>query len=149
MGHRHSFPLINQFLPFRDRTIDHCGEAYQCHVPGTTNDTTETVVAVLLLLVIVSINVFTLSRSFLPTTSSLHYRQCPSCSSSEIRTSKYKLCRHLFFLFFFCLTFTFQLLDKLWSQVSSLLPPGTCLQFLSRIGFGIPTARRLSSNECC
>ena len=39
-----------------------------------------------------------------------------------------------------------QLLDKLWSQVSSLLPPGTCLQFLSRIGFSIPTARRLSSN---
>ena len=38
------------------------------------------------------------------------------------------------------------LLDKLWSQVSSLLPPGTCLQFLSRIGFSIPTARRLSSN---
>ena len=53
----------------------------------------------------------------------------------------------LFFSFFFCLTFTFQLLDKLWSQVSSLLPPGTCLQFLlSRIGFSIPTARRLSSN---
>ena len=43
-------------------------------------------------------------------------------------------------------TFTFQLLDELWSQVSSLLPPGTCLQFLSRIGFSIPTARRLSSN---
>ena len=38
------------------------------------------------------------------------------------------------------------LLDKPWSQVSSLLPPGTCLQFLSRIGFSIPTARRLSSN---
>ena len=38
------------------------------------------------------------------------------------------------------------LLDKPWSQVSSLLPPGTCLQFLSRIGFGIPTARRFSSN---
>ena len=34
------------------------------------------------------------------------------------------------------------LLDKPWSQVSSLLPPGTCLQFLSRIGFSIPTARR-------
>ena len=49
-------------------------------------------------------------------------------------------------LFIFCLTFTFQLLDKLWSQVSSLLPPGTCIQFLSRIGFSIPTARRLSSN---
>ena len=37
------------------------------------------------------------------------------------------------------------LMDKLWSQVSSL-PPGTCLQFLSRIGFSIPTARRFSSN---
>ena len=47
---------------------------------------------------------------------------------------------------FFFLTFTLRLLDKLWSQVSSLLPPGTCLQFLSRIGFSIPTARRLSSN---
>ena len=38
------------------------------------------------------------------------------------------------------------LLDKPWSQVSSLLPPGTCLQFLSRIGFSIPTALRFSSN---
>ena len=27
------------------------------------------------------------------------------------------------------LTFTFQLLDKPWSQVSFLLPPGSCLQF--------------------
>ena len=25
-----------------------------------------------------------------------------------------------------CLTFTSQLLDKLWSQVSPVLPPGTC-----------------------
>ena len=39
----------------------------------------------------------------------------------------------------------FQLLDKLWSEVLSL-PLGTRLQFLSRIGFSIPTARRLSSN---
>ena len=39
-----------------------------------------------------------------------------------------------------------KLLDKPWSQVSSLLPPGTCLLFLSRIGFSIPTARRFSSN---
>ena len=38
------------------------------------------------------------------------------------------------------------LLDKPWSQVSYLLPPATCLQFLSRIGFSIPTARRFSSN---
>ena len=50
-----------------------------------------------------------------------------------------------FFLFFIGLTSTFQLLDKLWSQASSL-PPGTCPYFLSRIGFSIPTARRLSSN---
>ena len=42
-------------------------------------------------------------------------------------------------------TFTCKLLDKLWSEVSSP-PPGTCLQLLSRMGFSIPTARRLSSN---
>ena len=47
-----------------------------------------------------------------------------------------------FFFFFFSHTFTFQLLDKPWSQVSSLLPPGSCLQFLSRIRFSNPTARR-------
>ena len=47
---------------------------------------------------------------------------------------------------FFNLTFTFQLLDKLWSQVSYFLTPGTCLQFSSRKGFSIPNARRLSSN---
>ena len=48
------------------------------------------------------------------------------------------LCSDLFFF----QTCTFQLLDKPWSQVSSLLPPGFCLQFLSRIGFSNPTARR-------
>ena len=48
--------------------------------------------------------------------------------------------------FYFRLTFTFQLLDKLCSQASSLLPSGTCLQFSSRISFSIPTARRFSSN---
>ena len=53
----------------------------------------------------------------------------------------------MFFLFFvFRLTFTFQLLDKLWSQVSSLLPPGTCLQSSSCIRCSIPTARRFSLN---
>ena len=50
--------------------------------------------------------------------------------------------------FFFFHTSTFQLLDKPWSQVSSLLPPGSCLQFLSRIGFSNPTARRFFT-ECC
>ena len=34
------------------------------------------------------------------------------------------------------------LLDKPLSQVSSLLPPGTWLHFLLRIGFRIPTARQ-------
>ena len=50
--------------------------------------------------------------------------------------------------FFFFHTFTFLLLDKPWSQVSSLLLPGSCLQFLSRIGFSNPTDRRLFI-ECC
>ena len=51
-----------------------------------------------------------------------------------------------FFLFFVSLLL-FQLLDKLWSQVSSLLPRGTCLQFLSGMGFSIPAANsRFSSN---
>ena len=41
--------------------------------------------------------------------------------------------RYQYFFFFFSHPFTFQLLDKPWSQVSSLLSPGSCLQFLSRI----------------
>ena len=46
---------------------------------------------------------------------------CPHC-----------LIKDFFFSFFH--TSTFQLLDKPWSQeVSSLLPPGSCLQFLSHI----------------
>ena len=55
---------------------------------------------------------------------------------------------HLTGILFFSHTFTFQLLDKPWSQVSSLLPPGSCLQFLSRVGFSNPTARRFFF-ECC
>ena len=50
--------------------------------------------------------------------------------------------------FFISRTCTFQLLDRPWSQVSSLLPPGSCLQFLSRVGFSNPTARRFFI-ECC
>ena len=50
--------------------------------------------------------------------------------------------------FFFPHTFTFQLLHKSCSQVSSLFPPGSCLQFLSRIGFSDPIARRFFI-ECC
>ena len=52
------------------------------------------------------------------------------------------------FFFFFSHTPTFQLLDKPWSQVSSLPPPGSCLRLLSRMGFSNPTARRFFI-ECC
>ena len=37
--------------------------------------------------------------------------------------------RGVLFLFYFFHTSTFQLLDKPWSQVSSILPPGSRLQF--------------------
>ena len=50
--------------------------------------------------------------------------------------------------FFFTHASTFQLLDKLWSQVSSLLRSGSCLKFLSRIGFSNLTARRFFI-KCC
>ena len=39
-------------------------------------------------------------------------------------------------------------LDKRWSRVSSLLPPGSSRNFLSRTGFSNPTARRFF-DECC
>ena len=52
------------------------------------------------------------------------------------------------YVFFFSHTCTFQLLDKPWAQVSSLLPPGSCLHFSSRIGFSNPTAC-LFFIECC
>ena len=61
-----------------------------------------------------------------------------------------KLCEGSTEPFFFLLAFTFQLLlDKPWSQVSSLLPPGSCLQFLPRIGFSNPAARRFFIECCC
>ena len=50
------------------------------------------------------------------------------------------------FFFSFFHTSTFQLLDKPWSQVSSLLPPRFLPSILSRIGFSNPTARRFSSS---
>ena len=43
---------------------------------------------------------------------------------------------------------TFHLLDKPRSEVSSLLPPDSCLHFFSRIGFSNLTARRFLI-ECC
>ena len=47
---------------------------------------------------------------------------------------------HVFFPSFSCHPSTaVQLLDKQWSQVSSLLPLGPCLPFLSRIGFSNST----------
>ena len=65
--------------------------------------------------------------------------------ASIMRTS-YRVQVHQFV--FFSHAFTFQLLGKPWSQVSSLSPPGSCLQYLSRIGFSSPTARRFFI-ECC
>ena len=56
----------------------------------------------------------------------------------SIRTGNQPKANTLFFMhitLFFSHTFTFQLVDKPWSQVSFLFPPGSCLQFLSRIGF--------------
>ena len=53
----------------------------------------------------------------------------------------------VFFLFFFLtLTSTFQLLDKPWSQVSSLLPPGSCLQFYCAQGSAIPLLVDISAS---
>ena len=49
---------------------------------------------------------------------------------------------------FFQYTSTFQLLDKPWSHMSSLVPPGCCLQRSSRITFSNPTARRVSIQGC-
>ena len=53
----------------------------------------------------------------------------------------------IFLLFLHTLLFSFWI-SHAWSHVSSLLPPGACLQFLSRIGSSNLTARRFFI-ECC
>ena len=82
------------------------------------------------------------------TLSALHERHATHCTDRTriSRTVSGRLYSVLLSYIFIFMTFTFQLLDKLWSQVSSLPPLGACLQFLSSIGFSIPTARRFSSN---
>ena len=54
----------------------------------------------------------------------------------------------LFFSSFFFHTSTFQLLDKPWSQMSSFLPPGSCLQFFiaHRVDSAIPLLVHFSSS---
>ena len=52
-------------------------------------------------------------------------------------------CAHDFFILFFA-HFYFPASGQAVVTVSSLLPPGSCLQFLSRIGFSNPTARQKS-----
>ena len=56
----------------------------------------------------------------------------------------------LFFLLFFPFFSVSVLLSRFWTsgglRCRPCSPPGTCLQFLSCVGFSIPTARRLSSN---
>ena len=56
-----------------------------------------------------------------------------------------------FFMFsFFIFVFSRFYFSSFWTSCGlrcrPFSPPGTCLQFLSRIGFSVPTARRLSSN---
>ena len=69
-------------------------------------------------------------QSFLPSELSASTQLCTaSRSSTSLEHHAYLL--HFFF-FFFLHTFSFQLLDKPCSQESSLLPPGSCLPFLSR-----------------
>ena len=69
----------------------------------------------------------------------------PAYSSCKKRQCRIYILRSIY-IFFSTQTCTFQLLDTPWSQVSSLLPPGSYLQFLSRIGVSNPTARRFSSS---
>ena len=51
--------------------------------------------------------------------------------------------------FFFLHNCTFQLLDKPWSQVSSLFPPGSCLQLFIAHRVQQPHSARRIFIECC
>ena len=74
---------------------------------------------------------------------------CGAVSTAVLyRTSIDTLDPSFFFFFFLTLLLSSFWTSRGWSQVSSLLPPGSCLQFLSRIGFSNPTARRFFI-ECC
>ena len=57
---------------------------------------------------------------------------CRCCNTGGVLPS--------FFFFVFSHTSTFQLLDKAWPQVLSLLPPGSCLQFF--------IAHRVQQSHC-
>ena len=70
------------------------------------------------------------------------------CESSYVLRFRLRVISFCLFVCFIPHTSTSQLLGKPWPQVSSLLPPASCLQFLSRTGFSNPTARRFSI-ECC
>ena len=54
------------------------------------------------------------------------------------------------YIYIYLYIFFTLLLSSFWtrrgSQVSPLLPPGSCLQFLSRLGFSNPSARDFSSS---
>ena len=68
--------------------------------------------------------------------------QLPSWSRSVCDMFCCKTSRVWFiYLFIFCLTYTFQLLDnKPWPPVSSLLPPpGECIHFFGEEGSSFPT----------
>ena len=60
---------------------------------------------------------------------------------------KNSFCVNFFSFFSSHNTSTFQLLDNSRGhRCRPFFPPGSCLQFLSRIGFSNPPARRISSN---
>ena len=75
---------------------------------------------------------------------------CFCCGAAVAGCGGWNLKSEIWVIFSFSSFFphisTFHLLDKPWSQVSSLLHPGSCLQFLSRREFSNPTARRFSSS---
>ena len=81
----------------------------------------------------------------------------PTRAPAQLRISSQNKAKFKFLIFFcvhppFFFFFFTHLLSSFWtsrvSQVSPLLPPGSCLRFLSRIGFSNPTARQFFI-ECC
>ena len=73
------------------------------------------------------------------------FQACSSAGPTPILTIALTLFDCWLFRFWVFHTSTFKFLDKPWSQVSSLLSPGSCIQFLSRIG---SSNRRLFIDYC-
>ena len=74
----------------------------------------------------------------------IHMRYCISPCSMSLHALRTRQC----FFFIFFIHIYFQASGQVVVTVSSLLPPGSCIKFLSRIGFSNPTARRFFI-DCC